>query len=282
MQIVHSIAECRAFVQAARKLGQSIGFVPTMGALHEGHLSLMRRAREDCDTVVASVFVNPTQFGPRGDLARYPRNLERDAELAESVGVDLIFAPANAEMYPEGFTTCVTQQGQAVKSLEGQFRPGHFRGVLTVCLKLFHVVTPHRAYFGRKDYQQALLVTRMVRDLDLPIQIVVCETVRGPDGLALSSRNQYLAPLARNQAKCINRGLGRARAALAKGERSAIELADLIRREIVAAGPCEIDYIAIADPETLAPVETLDKPAVALVAVRIGETRLIDNCTLEP
>jgi len=282
MHVFDTIAAVRSFLLSERRQGRSIGLVPTMGALHEGHLSLMRRARAECDAVVASVFVNPTQFGPGEDFARYPRDLERDARLAASAGVHAIFAPSMPEMYPEGCATFVDQGGEAIGRLEGQFRPGHFRGVLTVCLKLFNIVAPDRAYFGRKDYQQALLVRRMVRDLGLPLEIVLCETVREPDGLAMSSRNQYLDPAARRQAVCISRGLARARAALAQGERSAPRLADLIRSELEAAGPCSIDYVAVADPETLAPVETVERRAVALAALRIGGTRLIDNCPLEP
>jgi len=282
MPIIHTIADCRSFVANEHNEGHTIGLVPTMGALHEGHLSLMRRARAECDAVVASVFVNPTQFGPSEDFARYPRDLERDAQLAAGTGVDAVFAPSAAEMYPAGFATFVEQSAPVAERLEGQCRPGHFRGVLTVCLKLFNIVGPDRAYFGRKDYQQALVITRMVRDLDLPLEIIRCDTVREPDGLALSSRNQYLDEATRRQALSISRGLGRARGAAAAGERRAAALAEIIRAELLAAGPCSIDYVDIADPDTLAPVETLDGPAVALVAVRIGGTRLIDNCLLEP
>jgi len=269
-------------VSAERERGHTIGFVPTMGGLHEGHLSLMRRARAECDTLVISIFVNPTQFAPSDDYDRYPRDLEHDTELAAQVGVDAIFAPSVAEMYPEGSVTHVDQAGQAVSCLEGEFRPGHFRGVLTVCLKLFNIVQPDRAYFGQKDYQQALVVRQMVRDLDLPLEIVTCPTVREPDGLAMSSRNQYLAEAARRQATCIHRGLERARAALAAGERHAARLTDMVREEIEAAGRCKIDYVAIADAQTLEPVEEVEKRCVALAAVHIGGARLIDNCVLEP
>ena len=282
MTLLHTIAACRAFARAERQAGHTLGLVPTMGALHEGHLSLMRRARQENDTVVISVFVNPTQFGPGEDYAAYPRNLERDAALAEDVGVDALFAPTPAEMYPAGATTHVDQAGDTIAVLEGRHRPGHFRGVLTVCCKLFQIVGADRAYFGRKDYQQALLVSRMARDLAIPTAIITCPTVRENDGLALSSRNQYLDPAARQQAASIHRGLQAAQAALEAGETSAAALASLIRQTIRDAGPCEIDYVAIADPDTLAPVQAVAAPAVALVAVRIGGARLIDNATLTP
>lgn len=282
MQTCTTISSIRHFLAPHRSAGRTVGFVPTMGALHEGHLSLMRRARAECHVVVTSVFVNPTQFGPNEDFARYPRDLEGDARLCEGAGVDALFAPSPAEMYPEGFCTWVEQDDETARRLEGQCRPGHFRGVLTVCLKLFNIIQPNRAYFGQKDYQQALLVRRMVRDLNLPMELTVCPTVREADGLAMSSRNRYLDPQARRQAASLSRGLERARAAVERGERDPARLADLIRAELIAAGPCEIDYIAIADPDTLAPVETLQRPAVALLAVRIAGTRLIDNCVLAP
>jgi pantoate--beta-alanine ligase len=282
MKSFRTISSLRTFLAPHRAAGRAIGFVPTMGALHEGHLSLMRRAKAECGIVVVSIFVNPTQFGPREDLARYPRDLAGDSRLCESVGVDALFAPAASEIYPEGFCTWVSQEDDTARRLEGEWRPGHFRGVLTVCLKLFNIVQPHRAYFGQKDYQQALLVRRMARQLDLPMEVVVCPTVREPDGLAMSSRNRYLDPAARRQAASLFRGLESARAAVAAGERDAARLADLIRAGILAAGPCEIDYIAIADPETLAAVDRLHGPTVALLAVRIAGTRLIDNMMLVP
>ncbi|MFP4057609.1 MAG: pantoate--beta-alanine ligase [Candidatus Brocadiia bacterium] len=282
MEILRTVARARDFAQAARQGGATLGLVPTMGALHEGHLSLVRRARQECQAVVASVFVNPTQFGPGEDLESYPRDLDRDAELAAEAGVDALFAPSAEEMYPPGFATYVVPQGPVAERLEGACRPGHFRGVLTVCCKLFAIVAPHRAYFGRKDYQQALLVRRMVRDLDLPLAIVLCPIVREPDGLALSSRNRYLDAAQRRQAASLCRGLRAAQDQLRAGETRAQALAQLVRRTIEDAGPCTIDYVALADPETLEPLELVDRPAVALVAVRIGETRLIDNLPLTP
>jgi pantoate--beta-alanine ligase len=282
MQTFASIPSLRVSLASHRAAGATIGFVPTMGALHEGHLSLVRRAKAECGVAIVSIFVNPTQFAPTEDLARYPRDLEGDARLAASAGADALFAPAPDEVYPPGFCTWVDQDDATARRLEGAFRPAHFRGVLTVCLKLFNIVQPHRAYFGQKDFQQALLVRRMVRQLDLPMELVVCPTVREPDGLAMSSRNRYLGPEARLQAASLPRGLATARAALASGERNAAVLAETIRAELLAAGPCDIDYIAIADPDTLAPVEAVDRPAIALLAVRIGPTRLIDNCMLIP
>jgi pantoate--beta-alanine ligase len=282
MEILHTVADCRAFLEPVRGQGRTIGFVPTMGALHEGHLSLMRRARQECGLAIACIFVNPTQFGPHEDFARYPRDLERDADLCRSVAVDALFAPEGAEMYPEGFATYVVQDDETACRWEGEIRPGHFRGVLTVVAKLFHIVQPDRAYFGQKDYQQALLVRRMARDLGFALDIVVCDTLREPDGLAMSSRNQYLDPASRRQAACIHRGLRAAEAQLAAGQRDGVRLSDTIRQTIVAAGPCTIDYVTLADPETLAPVEEVNAAAVALVAVRIGGTRLIDNLILHP
>ncbi len=282
MNTFATVATLRAFLRPHRAAGRTIGFVPTMGALHEGHLSLMRRAKAECDLAVASIFVNPTQFAPNEDLARYPRDLAGDSRLCESVGVDALFAPAPGEMYREGAATWVVQDDATARCLEGAHRPTHFRGVLTVCLKLFEIVRPDRAYFGQKDFQQALLVRRMVRDLDLAMELVVCPIVREADGLAMSSRNRYLGADARRQAASLWRGLDQARAAVAAGERDAARLADGIRAEIVAAGPCEIDYVAIADPETLAPVAAVERPVVALVAVRIAGTRLIDNVILAP
>lgn len=282
MKTFASISALRAFLAPHRAAGAAIGFVPTMGALHEGHLSLIRRARAECPIAVVSIFVNPTQFGPSEDLARYPRDLAGDTRLAAQAGADAIFAPTAAEMYPEGFCTWVEQDDETSRRLEGHFRPGHFRGVLTVCLKLFNIVQPQRAYFGQKDYQQAQLVRRMVSQLDLPLEIIVCPTVREPDGLAMSSRNRYLDAAARRQAASIHRALDRARAAAAAGERDPARLAEAIHAEVRAAGPCEIDYIAIADPETLAPIAELRGPAVALIALRIAGTRLIDNILIQP
>jgi pantoate--beta-alanine ligase len=282
MTVLPTIAECRQFVRAQRDMGRSIGFVPTMGALHEGHLSLMRAARQENDTVLISIFVNPTQFGPGEDYDAYPRDLDRDARQTEAVGVHAIFAPSAEEMYPDDAVTYVDQEGEMIGDLEGAHRPGHFRGVLTVCCKLFNIVQADRAYFGRKDYQQFLVLRQMARDLHMPIEIVPCPIVREPDGLAMSSRNQYLDPAAREQATCIYRGLQAAQGQLAKGETRADALAETLRATIQDAGPCEIDYATVRDPETLAPRQQVRRPALALAAVHIGGARLIDNSLLTP
>lgn len=282
METFRTIAQCRRYVHTQRQAGRTVGFVPTMGAVHEGHLSLMERSRGDNDITIISIFVNPTQFGPGEDYERYPRAPRRDSGLAAGVGVDAIFAPSAGEMYRQGAATFVDQSGQTIAGLEGKHRPGHFRGVLTVVAKLLNIVRPDRAYFGQKDYQQALVVQQMVRDLDMGVHIVVCPTIRAPDGLALSSRNQYLDPPARRQARSIYRGLQAAQEQLQGGETRAATLAQTIEKTIRDAGPCEIDYVTVAHRETLAPVDTVDGPAVALVAVRIAGTRLIDNCLLTP
>jgi pantoate--beta-alanine ligase len=253
-----------------------------MGALHEGHLSLLRQARAECGIVAASVFVNPTQFGPNEDLDTYPRDLERDVELAEGVGVDVVFAPPSAEMYRESGCTSVVQAGPLADRLEGSCRPGHFPGVLTVVAKLFHIVEPDVAYFGRKDYQQSLVIRSMVCDLDMPVRIVVCPTVREPDGLAMSSRNQYLGEAARRQATSLYRGLEAARQAFEHGEADAAHLVAIATQVVRDAGPCAIDYVDIADAETLEPLDVVDRPAVASLAVHIDGTRLIDNIPLSP
>jgi pantoate--beta-alanine ligase len=252
-----------------------------MGALHEGHLSLLERARAQCATVVMSLFVNPTQFAPGEDLASYPRDEARDAELAERAGVDIVFAPAVAEMYPPGFATAVAVAGLR-EPLEGAARgPGHFDAVATIVAKLLNIVAPQVAYFGRKDAQQALVIARMVRDLDIPTRIEVCPIVREPDGLARSSRNAYLGPADRERAVALQRALGRAKSLIGDGERSgpaAVEAArDELRRSAI-----EADYVAVVDPETLAPIERIAGPVLVAVAARVGPARLIDNVIVTP
>ncbi len=279
-QLVTTVHALRQEVSAARRQGKTIGLVPTMGALHAGHLSLVEASRSQCGYTVVSIYVNPSQFAPHEDFDRYPRTLE--ADLGHLVGrADLVFAPPDAEVYPPGYATWVDVEGVA-KPLEGEFRPTHFRGVATIVLKLFNMVQPDVAYFGQKDYQQARVVQQMVRDLDLPITIRVCPIVREPDGLAMSSRNAYLAPAERQQATVLWRGLCRAQELVAQGRRSGAEIVEEVRRVIATAPDARIDYVALADPETLQPVSGVDKPAVLLLAVRIGNTRLIDNCVLEP
>ena len=280
MNIAHHIQEVRNAVQNARLKGKTVGFVPTMGALHEGHLSLMRAARKETGFVVASIFVNPTQFGPNEDFNRYPRVLDADANLCESAGVDLIFAPGPRKMYPDGFATYVVQS-DLTEGLCGPHRPGHFRGVTTVVTKLFNIVQPDIAYFGQKDYQQAAVIRRMVRDLDMPIEIRVMPTVREADGLAMSSRNRYLSATERERALCLSRALKEAKRLADAGERSTAVLLDAMNR-IVRPAADKVDYISIVHPETLREVSDVSKGAVAALAVWIGKTRLIDNMVLKP
>jgi pantoate--beta-alanine ligase len=272
-----TIAGLRAELEAARAAGRAVGFVPTMGYLHEGHLSLLRRARADCDVVVASVFVNPLQFGPGEDLATYPRDLDRDLALCAGVGVDVAFTPDTGEMYPEGrVRTTVTVAGLADR-WEGASRPTHFAGVATVVAKLFAIVGPCRAYFGEKDFQQLRVVTQMAADLSLPVEVVGCPTVREPDGLALSSRNVYLSPAERAAAVVLARALDAGEAALARpgadGRRVERAMADVVAAEPLA----RLDYAAVVDPGTLEPAEQLTGDLRLLIAARVGATRLIDN-----
>nr|WP_246167839.1 pantoate--beta-alanine ligase [Thermosulfurimonas marina] len=271
----------QARAEALRREGRRIGFVPTMGYFHEGHLALMRRARELSDTVVVSVFVNPIQFGPQEDLSRYPRDLERDRRLAESVGVDILFVPSVEEMYPEGFQTYV-EVTELSKPLCGARRPGHFRGVCTVVLKLFHIVKPQVAVFGEKDYQQLKVIQRMVRDLNLDIEIVPHPTVREPDGLAMSSRNTYLRPEERESALSLYRSLELARRRVAEGERRAEVLKKEIVEFIQAHPGTRIDYVEFRDPETLEEKTRVDGPTLLALAVFVGKARLIDNTILRP
>lgn len=283
MRLFHYIAELRTYLQSLRREEKSIGFVPTMGALHEGHLSLIRRAKGDCDVAVASIFVNPKQFGPQEDYQTYPRDLQHDLQLATTIGLDAVFAPDVDEMYPEGYQTYVEVQ-QLGRVLEGEHRPGHFIGVATVVTKLLNIVQPDRAYFGQKDYQQAVLVERMVRDLNIPTEIVVMPTVREPDGLALSSRNAYLSPAERQQATILFRSLLLAQQALCRGERDAQTIRKEMEALISKEPGAKTDYVAIADPETLDILSKIPEQGAILVAlaVRIGKTRLIDNMLLTP
>jgi pantoate--beta-alanine ligase len=279
--IATTIAETRAAVAAARKSGQRVGFVPTMGALHAGHAALIRAARAECDYTVVSIFVNPTQFGPAEDFTRYPRALETDRELCGAVGTDLIFAPTAGEMYPPDSRTLVEVTGlQDV--LCGPSRPNHFRGVATVVLKLFHIVQPDVAYFGQKDAEQALIIRRMVTDLNLPLTVHVHPTVREPDGLAMSSRNRYLDPSQRLHATSLYRALRKAEELFAAGEQSVPVLERAMTEVIVAAPGARLDYARVLDAETLDTVATVQRPALAAVAVFFGAARLIDNTILTP
>jgi pantoate--beta-alanine ligase len=269
-------ATVRAEVLAARAAGRTVGFVPTMGALHAGHLALVERAAAECDDVCVSIFVNPTQFGPAEDFNRYPRTLDADLEALSGRGVRWVFAPAVEAIYPSGHATKVVVEGPAC-GFEGELRPGHFAGVATVVCRLFQAVPADAAFFGAKDWQQTLVVKRMVDDLGLPIRVVVCPTVREPDGLALSSRNAYLTPADRSRAVALSESLAEAATLWAAG-RDAAGIAAVMRERLESRG-IAVDYAAVVDAESLAPV-IAGRPAVALVAGRLGATRLIDNCLL--
>jgi pantoate--beta-alanine ligase len=281
MKILETIDSTRAATRAARRQGQRVGLVPTMGALHEGHVSLVRAAKQQSDYVAVSLFVNPLQFGPNEDLGKYPRRLERDRDLLEQAGVDLLFAPSEAEMYPGRAVTFVNVEGLSER-LDGQSRPGHFRGVTTVVSKLFHIIEPDRAFFGQKDAAQVAIIRRMVRDLNLPVEIVVCPIVREPDGLAMSSRNAYLDPQRRKQALALSRALRRVEELFRQGERDAAKL-EVAGRQVVAEDPAvRLDYLAIVDLNSLEPVNPAAPGALVAVAAYVGNTRLIDNVILNP
>jgi pantoate--beta-alanine ligase len=265
----------------ARAESRVIGLVPTMGALHAGHLSLVERARRECSPVIASIFVNPKQFGPNEDFSKYPRTFESDREKLEHAGVDFLFAPEPREIYPDGFATYVNVDGLSEK-LEGRSRPGHFRGVTTVVMKLLQIVQPNFAYFGRKDAQQSRLITQMARDLNLDTGIVVCPPVREPDGLALSSRNVYLNAEERKAATVLHRALDAARSELAAGVRDAPQLQAVLHRVLGAERHARVDYAEVVDAESFEPIVRVSKSSYLLLAVFIGKTRLIDNLYIEP
>jgi pantoate--beta-alanine ligase len=271
----------KEFARGARAEGRVIGLVPTMGALHEGHTALVARARKECSRVIASVFVNPKQFGPKEDYKKYPRDLEKDAKTLEEAGVDVLFAPEAADIYPDGFRTYVNVEGISER-LEGRSRPGHFRGVATVVLKLFEIVQPHFAYFGRKDAQQVRIISEMVRDLNLDSEIVVCPVVREADGLALSSRNAYLSAGERNAATVLHQALVAVRDELSRGVRDAMQLQTALRRILGAEPLAQVDYAEIVSADTFEPVVRVARPTYAVLAVFIGKTRLIDNLLIEP
>jgi pantoate--beta-alanine ligase len=277
MRIISSIAETR---RVLRDLPRAHGLVPTMGFLHEGHLSLVRRARHDSATVVVSIFVNPAQFGPNEDFTAYPRDMERDLALLEAEGTDVVFAPPPEDIYPPGFDTHVTV-GALTERLEGTARPGHFRGVATVVTKLFNILQSDRAYFGQKDVQQSLVIKKMVTDLNIPIEIVVMPTIREPDGLALSSRNVYLTGPERPAALALSRALGEAQRLYANGERDARRLRDAMSGILAAEPLAHTEYVSVADAQTLEEATQITSTAVASLAVRIGRTRLIDNVVLD-
>lgn len=279
MTICSTIEQVRAALRNARSRQVSIGLVPTMGALHAGHLSLVRAAKRRCGLVVVSIFVNPTQFGPTEDLAKYPRSLERDCEMLRAEGTDLVFTPSADEMYGAGASTWVTVEGLSDR-LDGASRPGHFRGVTTVVSKLFHIVEPDAAFFGQKDAAQLAIVRRMTRDLNLPIEIVGCAIVREADGLAMSSRNVYLSAEQRRQALVLSRCLERMRRAFDEGERTTAGLVDAGRQALAEEPTVRLDYLSIVDPDTLEPVERIAGRSLAAVAAYVGTTRLIDNTEL--
>lgn len=281
MLLARSISEIRSLVRAAREQRRPIGFVPTMGALHAGHLSLVEAARRDGCWSVVSIFVNPTQFAPNEDFSRYPRDETGDLALCEKTGVDAVFLPATDEVYPPAAATTVHVRGLG-DHLCGPHRPGHFDGVATIVCKLFNMVQPDRAYFGMKDAQQLAIIRRMTADLDLPVAIIGCPTVREPDGLAMSSRNRYLAPDERARALSLYRALSAARSLVEAGERRAAPIEQQMAQIIAAARPTSVDYISIVDAETLQPVADLRGPVTIALAVRFGATRLIDNLTLDP
>ena len=281
MEIIRTVSWMKQAARQARAENHVIGIVPTMGALHEGHLSLLRRAKSECSKVFASIFVNPTQFGPNEDLSKYPRTFEADVAKLEAARVDILFAPDAKEIYPQGFTTYITVEGLSDR-LEGRSRPGHFRGVATVVHKLFEIAQPHFAFFGRKDAQQARILQRMLQDLNSDVELVLCPIVREPDGLALSSRNTYLSPEERRAATVLHRSLEAARREIAGGTRDALSLQNTVRNVLAEEKLTRADYVELASADSFEPVARAAAPAYVLLAVFIGKARLIDNLLIEP
>jgi pantoate--beta-alanine ligase len=281
MKVLHKIHEIYAQLDFARREGKTIGLVPTMGALHEGHFSLVRQSAEQCDLTVATIFVNPSQFGPKEDLTRYPRTLDQDLAGLQQAGADFVFVPESSEMYPDGHSTWVEPPSVA-STLEGEFRPGHYRGVATIVLKLFNIIPATIAYFGLKDYQQLRVIRRMVEDLNIPIRIEPCATVREPDGLAMSSRNRYLGASERAIATSLSRALQRVGELVESGETNIAVLESTMQTILEHAGVSQIDYARVVEADTLESLESLNVPGVALIAARVGTTRLIDNRILSP
>lgn len=276
MKIIETVKEMQAYAESLRIAGKKIAFVPTMGYFHEGHLDLMRDGRKRGDCLVISIYVNPTQFSPNEDLAKYPRDFERDRKMAASVGVDVIFYPPNGEMYPENYQTYVNVEG-VTDNLCGLARPGHFRGVTTVCCKLFNMVKPHVTIFGKKDFQQLTAIKRMIIDLNMDLEVVAMQTTRETDGLAMSSRNIYLKPEERESALSLSRSLKMAREMYDRGERDAGVIINRVRTFIGDHSHARIDYVQICDTKTMNDIERLDSEAVIALAVRVGAARLIDN-----
>ncbi len=281
MQIVRTIAEARTALRALRRQDQTIGFVPTMGALHDGHLSLVRVAREQCDAVAVSIFVNPTQFGPNEHFSKYPRTFDADCKLLETENVELLFAPTAEEMYPSGASTFVTVE-EIGDRLDGASRPGHFRGVATIVAKLFHIIGPDKAFFGQKDAAQVAVLRRMLRDLNFPLELIACPTVREPDGLALSSRNRYLSPAERAQALALSRTLFETQRRITAGTFAAQTLIENAMASLAAEPHLRVDYFRIVDPDTLVDVDDVRQGALIAVAALVGSTRLIDNILVSP
>jgi pantoate--beta-alanine ligase len=280
MKIVHTVKDVRDIVRQWKKEGLSVGFVPTMGYLHEGHAYLVESAAKENDKVVVSIFVNPIQFGPSEDFEKYPRDLERDSEIVEEAGGHLIFNPSKEEMYVEDFSTFVDMSG-LTEGLCGAKRPGHFRGVCTVVAKLFNIVLPDKAYFGEKDAQQLAVIKRMVRDLDMPLEVVPCKIIREEDGLAKSSRNTYLNPEERKASLVLSRSLTQAKAAVSQGERNVEKVKEIILKELASEPLAKIDYVDVVDSLSLKEIEIIKNEILVAIAVFIGKTRLIDNFTFQ-
>ncbi len=281
MEVITTVAELRARVGTARSEGKVVGLVPTMGAFHEGHLSLMRRSQRECGLTVVTLFVNPTQFGPSEDFTRYPRGLEADRRMAATTGAELLFAPAVSEVYPQGYATTVSVRG-VTEGLCGASRPGHFDGVATVVTKLFSMAQPDRAYFGEKDYQQLQVIRRITWDLDLPVEIIPCPIYREPDGLAMSSRNRYLSVEERSDALGLSQGLAAASARFSAGVRESDALTAEVVNRLAGEPLVRIDYVELVNAEALTPVSRVETPALLAVAAYVGKTRLIDNVVLDP
>jgi len=280
MKVFSTSAEIYSHVLRERLEGKRVGLVPTMGALHEGHVSLVRQAKSNCDCAVATIFVNPTQFGPKEDLSKYPRTLDEDLEKLDQAGCDYVFTPTESQMYGVGHSTYV-EPPQVSSRWEGEIRPGHFRGVCTIVLKLFQMIPADIAYFGRKDYQQLAVIRAMVRDLNIPVCIEACQTIREPDGLAMSSRNRYLSEEQRHRALGLIRALRIAERLVERGERDVQAVERAMRQELLAAPVDSIDYAAIVDPVTLEPISEIQSSVVGIIAARLGSTRLIDNATID-
>ena len=279
MHVIRTIPETMAKVKELRQGGKTVGFVPTMGALHEGHLSLIRAARSETDLVVVSIFVNPSQFGPTEDFDSYPRTLEQDTLTCDKERVDILFAPRSGDMYPAGYATYMLQE-RYTEPFEGEIRTGHFHGVCTICAKLFNIVRPTKAYFGQKDYQQSVVIRRMVRDMNFDIEIRVCPIIREADGLAMSSRNSCLSPEERAQAVCFSKALRKAEEMFEAGERRAAPLIAAMEKILQESPQARLDYVAVVNPDSLREIRRIESEAAILMAARLGKVRLLDNTLL--